>query len=121
MAKAVSKNRWNLVRKLQYLLAKSFYAKLLAVKKVTSNKGKRTPGIDNQLWKTPSQKYKGAMSLSNKGYKAVPLKRTYIKKSNGKKRPLGIPTMYDRAMQGLYALNLHQKLEEKQILDISNR
>ncbi|MTI59365.1 MAG: hypothetical protein FH762_05135 [Firmicutes bacterium] len=49
ITKAVSKNRWNLVRKLQYLLTKSFYAKLLTVKKVTSNKEKRTPGIDNGL------------------------------------------------------------------------
>jgi len=106
IAKAVSENKWNLVRKLQYLLTKSFYAKLLATKKITSNKGKRTAGVDNELWLTPSQKYKGAIALSNKGYKALPLKRTYIKKSNGKKRPLGIPTIYDRAMQALYTLSL---------------
>lgn len=47
IAKAVSEKRINLVKKLQYLLAKSFYAKLVAVKRVTSNIGKRTSGVDN--------------------------------------------------------------------------
>lgn len=88
---------------LQYLLTKSFYAKLLAVKKVINNKGKRTAGVDGELWNNDAKKFKGAVSLSNKGYKASPLKRTYIKKPNGKLRPLGIPTMYDRSMQALHA------------------
>lgn len=91
---------------LQYLLTKSYNAKLLAVKKVITNKGKRTAGVDEELWDTAERKYKGALELSNKGYKAKLLKRTYIKKANGKQRPLGIPTMYDRAMQALYALSL---------------
>jgi len=46
IAKAVKENRWNKVNALQYLLTHSFYAKLLAVKRVTSNKGKNTPGVD---------------------------------------------------------------------------
>lgn len=106
IAKAVSMNRINLVKKLQYLLSKSFYAKLLSVKRITSNKGKRTPGVDGVLWSSSSSKYEGAVSLSNKKYKSTPLKRTYINKSNGKKRPLGIPTFKDRAMQALYLLCL---------------
>jgi len=107
IAKAVSENRINLVKKLQYLLAKSYYAKLLAVKRVTSNKGKRTSGIDKKLWSTESLKYENALMLTNKGYKSKPLKRIYIDKGKGKKkRPLGIPTMYDRAMQALYLLIL---------------
>jgi len=107
IAKAVLENRINLVKKLQYLLAKSHYAKLLAIKRVTSNKGKRTSGIDKQLWTTESLKYKNALLLTNKSYKSKPLKRIYIDKDGGKKkRPLGIPTMYDRAMQALYLLTL---------------
>jgi RNA-directed DNA polymerase len=107
IAKAVERGRYNLVKKLQYLLTNSFYAKLLAVKRVTTNKGKRTPGIDGVLWTTSAMKYEAALSLMNKGYKPQPLKRTYIKKSNSnKKRPLGIPTMYDRAMQALHLLSL---------------
>ena len=82
IAKAASANRINLVRKLQYLLSQSYYAKLLAVKRITSNKGKRTAGVDQKKWLSPTNKYKGALSLTNKKYRAVPLKRTYIKKSN---------------------------------------
>lgn len=102
----MSEDRYNLVKILQYLLTKSYYAKLLAVRKVLTNKGKRTAGVDGEKWDTAKKKYLGALALKNKGYKAKPLKRTYINKANGKKRPLGIPTMYDRAMQALYALSL---------------
>ena len=49
IAKAVKENRWGKVKALQYLLTHSFYAKLLAIKRVTSNKGKKTPGVDGVL------------------------------------------------------------------------
>jgi len=106
IAKAMSRGRINLVKKLQYLLASSHYAKLLAIKRITSNKGKNTSGVDKEIWSTPASKYKNALKLSNKGYKSKPLKRCFIEKNNGKKRPLGIPTMYDRGMQALYLLTL---------------
>ncbi|NOQ48564.1 MAG: group II intron reverse transcriptase/maturase, partial [Methanococcoides sp.] len=93
--------------RLSYLLTHSFYAKLLAVRKVIQNKGKRTAGIDGELWSTPKSKMNAVLSLSDKWYKARPLKRVFIEKYvSDKKRPLGIPTMYDRAMQALYALAL---------------
>lgn len=88
------------------MLTESYYAKLLAVKKVISNKGNKTPGVDDEIWNSDKMRYEGAINLNNKGYKANPLRRTYLKKPNGKLRPLGIPTMYDRAMQALHALGL---------------
>src|SRR3972149_2944 len=76
------------------------------VRRVTSNKGARTPGVDGEIWNTPAKKMKGALSLIRKGYKALPLLRVLIPKRNGKYRPLGIPTIKDRATQALYLLTL---------------
>ncbi len=107
ITKAVLQNKWNLVKRLQYLLTHSYFAKLLAVRRVTQNKGKRTSGIDGEKWLTSSSKMKAVLRLTGKGYKAKPLKRVFINKpGKNKKRPLGIPTMYDRAIQFLYALAL---------------
>lgn len=107
IAKATQEKKWNLVKRLQYLLTHSYYAKVLAVKKVTTNKGKNTAGVDGEKWSTPASKMKAVLSLSDKHYKAKPLKRVYIDKKNKKaKRPLSIPCMYDRAMQALYAMGL---------------
>ena len=106
IAKAVKESRWNKVRTLQYLLSRSFYAKLLAVKRVTSNKGKNTPGVDGVLWQGARAKWRAACSLRRRGYQPQPLRRVYILKKNGKKRPLSIPTMQDRAMQALYKMAL---------------
>ena len=106
IAKAVKEHRWNKVKALQHLLTHSFNAKLLAVKRVTSNKGKNTPGIDGVLWKGARAKWRAACSLCRRGYKALPLRRIYIPKKNGKKRPLSIPVMKCRAMQALYKLAL---------------
>lgn len=106
IAKAVKENRWNKVRSLQNLLTHSFYAKLLAVKRVTSNKGKKTPGIDGVLWRGARAKWRAACSLRRRGYRPQPLRRIYIKKKNGKLRPLSIPTIYDRSQQALYKLAL---------------
>jgi RNA-directed DNA polymerase len=106
IAKAVKENRWNKVKVLQYLLTRSLYAKLLAVKRVTSNKGKKTPGVDGVLWRGTRAKWRAVYSFRRRGYRPQPLRRIYIPKKNGKKRPLSIPTMYDRAMQALYKLML---------------
>jgi len=107
ITKAVNEHKWHLVKRLQHLLTNSYYAKLLAVKSVTKNKGKRTAGIDGAKWLTPNSKMNAALKLSDKKYKAEPLRRVYIPKpGTTKKRPLSIPTMYDRAMQALYALSL---------------
>lgn len=106
IAKAIKSGRRNKAKALQWLLTHSFYAKLLAVKRVTQNKGKNTPGIDRVIWKTPQQKMRAVDCLKRRGYKSSPLRRIYIPKKNGKLRPLGIPTMLDRAMQALHLLAL---------------
>ncbi len=106
IAKATREGRWGKVKALQWLLTHSLHGKMLAVKRVTENQGKRTPGVDGELWSTPGSKAKAVMSLRRRGYQPSPLKRVYIPKTNGKKRPLGIPTMRDRAMQALHLLAL---------------
>jgi RNA-directed DNA polymerase len=112
IAKAVKEKQWNLVKRLQYLVTHSFSAKLLAVRTVTQNRGKRTPGIDGELWNTASDKMRAAFRLSDKQYQAWPLKRIYIPKpESDTKRPISIPTMNDRAMQALYSLALQPVAE----------
>lgn len=106
IAKAVREKRWGKVNTLQWLLTRSFYGKAIAVKRVTENQGKKSPGVDGEIWDTPETKAKAVMSLRRRGYQPRPLRRVYIPKANGKMRPLGIPTMKDRAMQALHLLAL---------------
>jgi len=106
IVEATKVRRWNKVKALQRLLTNSFHAKALAVKRVTENQGKRTAGIDNVLWSTPESKFEAIGKLKRNGYHPKPLRRIYIPKSNGKLRPLSIPTMHDRAMQALHLLAL---------------
>jgi RNA-directed DNA polymerase len=106
IVKATQEKRWGKVRALQHLLTHSFSGKALAVKQVTENSGKRTPGVDRVVWNTPAKKEAAVQALKQRSYQPLPLRRLYIPKSNGKMRPLGIPTMKDRAMQALYLLAL---------------
>jgi RNA-directed DNA polymerase len=106
IAKAVSEGRHGKVKALQWLLTHSFHAKLLAVRRVVQNKGGKTSGVDKIIWKTPQQKMKAAHSLTRRGYQTQPLRRIYIPKKDGRLRPLSIPTMKCRAMQGLHLLAL---------------
>ncbi len=94
------------MRSLQGLLTRSTSAKALAVRRVTENRGRKTPGVDGQCWDTPDDKWQAVKVLGNKGYKPRPLRRIHIPKASGGKRPLGIPTMRDRAMQALHLLAL---------------
>ena len=112
IAKATLGGKNGKVQALQWILTHSYYAKALAVKRVTSNKGKRTPGVDGVLWNTNKSKNEAVKSLRQHGYNSKPLRRIYIeKKKSGKYRPLSIPTMKDRAMQALYKLALNPVAE----------
>ncbi len=106
IVKATQQGRWGRVKALQHLLTHSFSAKALAVKRVTENHGKRTPGVDGEIWDTPTKKATAIHSLRQRGYHPKPVRRVYLRKSNSKRRPLGIPVMSDRAMQALYLLAL---------------
>jgi RNA-directed DNA polymerase len=106
IVKATQAGRWGKVKALQRLLTHSFSGKALAVRRVTENQGKRTPGVDRVTWDDPRRKWMAIHSLQRRGYMPRPLRRVYIPKANGKMRPLGIPTMQDRAMQALYLLAL---------------
>ena len=111
IAKATREGRWGKVKSLQWLLTHAFSAKLLAVRRVTRNSGRKTPGVDGIVWKTPVQKLNAARSLQRRGYCPKPLRRIYIPKKNGKLRPLGIPTMIDRSQQALHLLGLEPVAE----------
>jgi RNA-directed DNA polymerase len=106
IVKATQEGRHGKVKALQWLLTHSFCGRALAVKRVTHNQGKNTPGVDGAIWSTPASRYKAIDALRRRGYQPQPLRRVYIPKANGKLRPLGIPTMKDRSMQALYLLAL---------------
>ena len=107
IVKATQERKWGKVKALQHLLTHSFSGKALAVKRVTENQGKRTAGVDGEIWSTAHDKWAAILQLRQHGYRAQPLRRVYIPKSSGTgKRPLSIPTMRDRAMQSLYLLAL---------------
>lgn len=106
IAKAIREGDMRRAKRLQRLLTSSFCAKAMAVRRVTENNGANTPGVDKETWNNPESKTEAVAKLGKKGYKSLPLRRVFIKKANGKQRPLGIPTMNDRTMQALYLMAL---------------
>jgi RNA-directed DNA polymerase len=72
IAKAVQQRRWGKVKALQRLLTHSFYGKAIAVKRVTENQGKNTPGVDGETWKPPGRKAKAVLSLRRRDYRPNP-------------------------------------------------
>ena len=106
IAKAIREGKTGKAKSLQWLLTHSFAAKAMAVRNVTENRGQRTPGIDGEIWRSKQQKMEAVGGLGRRNYQPQPLRRIYIPKKNGQRRPLSIPTMQDRAMQSLHALAL---------------
>jgi len=93
IAQATQAGHHRKAQALQWLLTHSRTAKLWAVHRVTTNRGAKTPGVDNVVWRTDRQKLQAAFNLKRHGYRPRPLRRHYIPKPNGKLRPLSIPTV----------------------------
>lgn len=111
--KAYIENDLAKVYKLQQQLVRSFAARSLAVRKVATNQGRKTPGVDGITLETSSDKFETISLVKDlKDYKASPVRRVYIPKSNGKLRPLGIPTIKDRVVQTLFLFALEPIGEE---------
>src|SRR5258708_21892805 len=91
IVKATKEKKWGKVKALQRILTRSFSSKALAVRRVTENQGRKTPGVDGEIWTMPSQKARAIQALRQRGYHPKPLRRVYIPKSSGKMRPLSIP------------------------------
>ena len=102
IVKATQACRWNKVKVLQRLLTSSLSGKALAVKRVTENQGKRTSGVDKQLWSTPESKSRAVQNLNRCDYKPLPLRRVYIPKSRTKMRPLGIPMVSSQCTSHIF-------------------
>ncbi len=102
------------VKRLQKLLIKSRSAKLISVRKVTQdNQGAKTAGVDGIKSLTPKQRFK-LVDQINLRTKVSPLRRVWIPKpGKDEKRPLGIPTIYDRAVQCLVKMALEPEWEAK--------
>lgn len=113
IAKAAEVEDWRRVTRLQKLLVRSITAKAVAVRRVTENQGRKTPGVDGVTWSTPAEKRMAMDTLESRAYRPKPLRRIHIPKANGGKRPLGIPTMRDRAMQALHWLALDPVAETR--------
>ncbi|MBN0997488.1 reverse transcriptase N-terminal domain-containing protein, partial [Pseudomonas aeruginosa] len=83
IVKATREGKHGKVKALQWILTHSFSGKALAVRRVTENQGKKTPGVDGITWSTPEAKSQAMLSIKRRGYRPQPLKRVYIPKANG--------------------------------------
>jgi RNA-directed DNA polymerase len=102
------------VKNLQKLLVRSRSAKRLAVRRVTQqNAGRNTPGVDGVVCRTPESRMRLAAGLSLRDHRPQPVRRVHIPKSDGRTRPLGIPTIRERALQMLVKMALEPEWETR--------
>ena len=113
IVKAEQERKKRKVRALQRILVRSSSGRTVAVRRVTTNRGKQTPGVDKVVWDTPEKKTQAVADLREQTKRPQPLRRVSIPKRSGGKRHLGIPTMHDRAMQALHLLGLEPLAETR--------
>lgn len=117
IVKAKLENNMKLVYQLQNQLVNSLEGRAIAIRNVVTSSGAKTSGVDKITWTTPEQRMKAIELLGNitknpNTYKSSPLKRIMISKANSTElRPLGIPTMLDRAVQAVYLLAVDPVVE----------
>jgi RNA-directed DNA polymerase len=113
--RATEREDWQQVRSLQKLLVRATATKLLAIRRVTvENQGKKTAGVDGVVCDTPAARMQLLHDgLTLTGYRPKPVRRVYIPKSDGRQRPLGIPTVTDRVMQALVKAALEPEWEAR--------
>lgn len=105
---------WHKVSELQKLVFHSWHCRMLAVHRVVCRSRIRTPGIDGKFWHTDAERYAAVEALKDwKDYQPKPFKRVYIPKDHDRTRtrPLSVPVIYDRAMQGLWLLAVDPVVE----------
>ena len=104
------------VRNLQKLLLRSRGNALVAVRRVTElNAGRKTAGVDGTVVVSPEQKAELVDWLQHRtrSWSPRPVKRVYVPKSNGRRRPLGIPVIADRCLQALTVNALEPEWEAR--------
>ncbi|GAP65078.1 group II intron-associated open reading frame [Mizugakiibacter sediminis] len=69
IAKAAEDENWRSVKRLQKLLVRSTTARAVAVRRVTENQGRKTPGVDGITWSTPAEKWKAVSTLESRRYR----------------------------------------------------
>src|SRR6266550_4291390 len=100
IAKAIRAGKHGRATALQWLLTHSRSAKLLAVKRVTENKGAKTPGVDKKIWRTDRQKYVATQNLKRRGYRPQPLRRLKATRRSGCWRATSKPALTGSATSG---------------------
>lgn len=113
---ATREERWKDVLRLQERLILSFAGRAIAVLNVSRSSGSKTPGMDHRTLVSASEKWDAIGEVkkvveSPSTYSTAGVKRVWIPKGNGEKRPLGIPTVIDRCAQALIVLALDPTVE----------